>query len=407
MPLGIKSFLDQTRQRTLSRTVMVLFVMSLLGGGCPHPASARDDDTTVRIAILKDVKQADMKIPRGYEIIDPLTSQQLEEGRRGLSRTEISAGPDGIRLGARLFKVKRIRFIPRQYFSLFADRKERKYRGAVDVLLTETQQLLFVNVISIESYIKGVLYHEVSHRWPLEAIKAQAVAARTYAAFQIQQNKKKDYDMTNDIYSQVYGGKTSERYRTNLAVQRTQGDILVFDGKILPAYYHATCGGRTEDVQEVWKHNLYPLKGVRCVFCSHSPHYFWKKNIQLQEIQEKLNQHGHKIGLIKSIEIREHTSSGRVKTLEIVGRKGEKLTLSGKDFREIMGPNVLRSNDYRVFMKGYYCDFIGKGWGHGVGMCQWGAMGMARQQYSYDAILTYYYPGSELKTLSEVKHLLK
>ncbi|MFA5262075.1 MAG: SpoIID/LytB domain-containing protein [Candidatus Omnitrophota bacterium] len=263
------------------------------------------------------------------------------------------------------------------------------------MILTPERRLLFVNAVDLEEYIKGVLYHEVSHRWPLEAIKAQAVAVRTYAIYQAQQNKNKDYDMTNDIYSQVYGGKTSERYRTDLAVQRKKGEGLIFKGKVLPAYYHATCGGFTENVKEVWKHDLYPLRGVRCGFCAHSPHYSWKKNFRLKDIQEKLNKSGYKIGLIKNIEVRDRTLSGRIKTLDITGRAGEKIPISGKAFRDIVGPNELRSNDYRVFMKGYYCDFIGKGWGHGVGLCQWGAMGMAKQQHTYDEILMYYYPGAQ------------
>ena len=367
------------------------------GGTLPRP-----DDVTVRIAVLKDAPEAAVKIRGSYTLMDPLTSRELDRGSR-LDLTTLSPDPAGIRIGERVFPLQRIRFVPQQYFSLYRDKKERKYRGTVDVFLTPERRLLFVNTIDLEEYIKGVLYHEVSHRWPLEAIKAQAVAARTYAIYQVQQNKNKDYDMTNDIYSQVYGGKNSERYRTNLAVQRTKGEILVFDGKVLPAYYHATCGGFTENVKEVWKHDLYPLKGVRCVFCSHSPHYFWKRNIQLKDIQEKLNNNGYKIGLIEDIEIRERTLSGRIKTMDISGRAGEKISVSGKAFRDIVGPNELRSNDYRVFMKGYYCDFVGKGWGHGVGMCQWGAMGMAKQQYPYDKILTYYYPGSQMVPVSSWK----
>ena len=365
-------------------------------------AASRPADVTVRIAVLKDAEEAAIRVRGDYTIVDPLTSRELDRGSR-LPKTNLSPGREGIRLGERVFPLKRIRFIPQQYFSLYRDKKERKYRGAVDVFLTPERRLLFVNTVDLEEYIKGVLYHEVSHRWPLEAIKAQAVAARTYAIYQVQQNKNKDYDMTNDIYSQVYGGKSSERYRTNLAVERTKGKILVFEGKVLPAYYHATCGGFTENVKEVWNHDLYPLKGVRCVFCSNSPHYFWKKNVQLKDIQDKLNKSGNKIGLIQNIEVRERTLSGRIKTLDITGRAGEKISISGKAFRDILGPNELRSNDYRVFMKGYYCDFVGKGWGHGVGMCQWGAMGMAQQQYTYDQILTYYYPGTQMVPVTSLE----
>jgi stage II sporulation protein D len=391
--------------KPVSRTMAVVFLAvigpALAWGGAVTP---RQGDVAVRIAVLKDAEEAAIGIRGEYILMDPLSSRELDRGFH-LRKTALFPEKNGIRLGARSFPLKRIRFVPQEYFSLFRDRQERKYRGVVDVFLTPERRLLFVNTVDLEEYIKGVLYHEVSHRWPLEAIKAQAVAVRSYAIYQVQQNKNKDYDMTNDIYSQVYGGKTSERYRTNLAVQRTRGEILIFKEKVLPAYYHATCGGATENVKEVWKHDLYPLKGVRCPFCSHSPHYSWKKNFQYKAIQEKRKKSGYKIGLIKNIEVRDRTLSGRVKTLDITSRDGEKISISGKAFRDVIGPNELRSNDYRVVMKGYYCDFIGKGWGHGVGLCQWGAMGMAKQQHTYDEILMYYYPGTQMVSVRSLEAL--
>ncbi|HPB67892.1 MAG TPA: SpoIID/LytB domain-containing protein [Candidatus Omnitrophota bacterium] len=386
------------------RALVLVWAVFWPSGAWGGAAAPSPEEIAVRIAVLKDAEKADIRIRGEYILMDPLSAQVLARDSY-LIKTTLFPARDGIRVGAKLIPLKRVRFVPQEHFSLFRGRQERKYRGVVDVFLTPERRLLFVNTVDLEEYIKGVLYHEVSHRWPLEAIKAQAVAVRSYAIYQIQQNKNKDYDMTNDIYSQVYGGKTSERYRTNLAVQRTRGEILVFEGKILPAYYHATCGGHTENVNAVWKQELYPLKGVRCLFCAHSPHYSWKKNFRLKDIQDKLNKGGYAIGLIKTIDVRERTVSGRVKTLDITGRKGDAVIISGKDFRNIIGPNELRSNDYRVFMKGYYCDFVGRGWGHGVGMCQWGAMGMAKEQHMYDEILAYYYPGAQKVFLRSLETL--
>ncbi len=109
------------------------------------------------------------------------------------------------------------------------------------------------------------------------------------------------------------------------------------------------------------------------------------------------------MGLIKEIRVIDRNPSERIKTLELVTRDGKKATVSGKDFRQIIGPNVIKSNNYYVVMKGYYCDFIGKGWGHGVGMCQWGAQGMARQRFEYKDILEFYYPGIHITDFMSVK----
>jgi stage II sporulation protein D len=226
----------------------------------------------------------------------------------------------------------------------------------------------------------------------MEALKAQAVATRTYAIFSIGGSASKEYDMTNDIYSQVYGGENSERYRTGLAVDRTLGQILTINGKTLSAYFHATCGGMTEDAQELWNVDLLPLKGVPCTFCQGSPHFSWKKNFRLKDLQDALKRKGYVIGAIKDIAVVDRNRSGRINNLKITDREGHELMIKGKDFREAIGPNVLKSNNFEVQMLGYFVDFIGKGWGHGVGMCQWGAKGMADGQFNFIQILNYYYP---------------
>jgi len=248
-----------------------------------------------------------------------------------------------------------------------------------------------------------VLYHEVSHHWPMEALKAQAVAARTYALYSINPAGK-PYDVTNDIYSQVYGGKSSERYRTDLAVEHTRGQVLTYNGRLIPAYFHATCGGMTEDAHELWNvDDIPPLRGVPCSFCQNSPHMHWKKNFRLKNIQDALNLHGYKVGSIKEISIVDKDRSERINHLKITQKNGQDLVIRGKDFRDLMGPNVIMSNNYEITMRGYYVDLAGKGWGHGVGMCQWGALGMARQQFNYKQILAYYYPQAALLNYHELQ----
>jgi len=347
----------------------------------------------VRIAVLKGVEKCTLEV-RGPSDVVELKTEKIIGQPSQLADEGIVAVPEGIQMGAQKYLVKEIQIRPREDGSIYVN--SRCFRGKMNIINPDGKSLLIVNVLEIEQYIRGVLYHEVSDRWPNEAIKAQAVAARTYAFYSLGNSRNKYYDVTSDIYSQVYGGQTSERYRTNLAVERTLGLVLAYEGKILPAYYHATCGGHTENVSEVWKATLAPLSGVACPFCKGAPHAFWKKNSQLKTIQDALNAKGYALGLIKEIRVEERNDTGRIRKLKIITRDDKEVILSGKEFRDIVGPNVIKSNNYAITMKGYYVDFFGKGWGHGVGMCQWGTHFMAKEGHDFRSILQFYYPGAEI-----------
>lgn len=381
--------------------ILILIGAIFLGAGCETISPPRTEmpQKTIRIAVLRDAPYVIVTMRGVYQVIDPATHQTIEEGRR-LRQTKITAYPDGIQVGQKRYPQQRIRLVPAKDIGLRTHRREKRYRGSVDIIRDTENRLLVVNRLGIEDYVKGILYHEASHRWPMEALKAQAVAARTYALYQMEANAKEEYDVTSDIYSQVYGGRSAERYRTNLAVQKTYGQVMRFKGKIIPAYYHSTCGGLTEDVRKLWEHDdLAPLKGVRCGFCTHSPHYRWKKNYRSKDIQDALNTQGRELGLIKDIHVLSRDKSGRIEDLKVTTRDGKSHVIKGKDLREIVGPNTIKSNNYRIVMKGYYFDLIGKGWGHGVGMCQWGAHGMARERHTHETILRHYYPGVKLRKL--------
>lgn len=379
------------------RSLFICFVLNAFFFGCSLDNTlvqqTQMPSTTVRVAVLRDAKSLMLKVEGPYSIFDLLTNQKLSEGT-ALSSAEIFSAPDGIQFPQGLFRAQKLKVIPQRDASVYVN--NRRFRGEVDLVKDEKGNLIAVNIVDLEQYVKGVLAHEISDRWPLEAIKAQAVAARTYALYIKETRKIALYDLTNDIYSQVYGGQESEKRRTNIATDQTRGLILTYNKKILPAYYHATCAGFTEDVTELWKQDIPPLKGRPCDFCKDSPHYFWKKNMRLKDIQDALNAKGYDFGLIKEIQVVERNKSQRIKVLKITTRDGKEITISGKDFRNIIGPNLIRSNNYVIEMKGYYVDFLGKGWGHGIGLCQWGANFMAAQGHSFDQILQYYYPGTQI-----------
>ena len=377
----------------LSLTFVLLSVFSL------SEASARHDE--IRVAVLKEAKDFDLSIRGKFQIFDPKTNIEWGRGRL-MPKSKITAAANGIKIDQQIYPVPQIEIRCQKDAAISFKEKSRRYRGRLDIVRDAQGALTVINTVDLENYVKGVLYHEVPRRWPLNAIKAQAVATRGYALYQKTTRKHQAYDVTSDIYSQVYGGRSAERYRNNIAADRTRGQVLAYNGELLPSYFHSTCGGRTEDAALLWKHDLPPLAGVVCGFCEHAPYSQWKKNFRSQDVQNLLNRNGFNLGLIKTIAVLERTPSGRAKTLQITTRDGYATIVSALKFRDLIGPNVLKSNMYDIEMKGYYFDVVGRGWGHGVGMCQWGAYFMARERYNYKSILTHYYPGAKLTKISEL-----
>ncbi len=376
-------------------TVMVIAPVVLI----PLARSSGTSQKMIRVLVVKAAKSVSLSVQGSWMLLDEAKGEILEEGERTIW-TNVQAVSQGVSVGGKIYATKRLAIEPARDASITVNK--RLFRGHVSIVVNPDGTLNVINVVDLEKYIKGVLYHEISHKWPMEVIKAQAVAARSYAIYSMEQNKGRDFDVTNDIYSQVYGGKNSERYRTGLAVDQTAGEVLIYNGAILPAFFHATCGGVTESVSEVWNMDLPPLRGELCPYCKKSPHMRWKRNFRLRDIQNKLSARGYKIGLIQTIEVIERNASDRIKTLRIISRDGGSVKISGKEFRNIIGPNDIRSNSYDVVMRGYYVDFYGRGWGHGVGFCQWGAYGMAQLQFDYRAILRHYYPGAKLTDLDDL-----
>lgn len=347
----------------------------------------------IRVAILSDAKSLSLKAKGFYEVTDISRKNILLQGSN--FKTTVTVYKDAISLGRKSFRNNKIFIKTRNPDEIIIN--GRTFRGDVE-LIRSGSLLLVVNYIELEDYIKGVLYHEASHYWPQEVLKAQAIVCRTYAIYQMQENKRNDYDVTSDIYSQVYGGRTSERYRTNNMVEETRGFVLTFKGKVFPAYYHATCAGHTEDASLLWNIDITPLKGVACDFCKDSPHYDWHLVLSLEELKDKLAQAGYKVKAIKDIAVLGQDNSGRVTDLNITLNNDKELKVPAKDFRNIIGPNLIRSTIFQVNIADKDAVFMGTGWGHGVGMCQWGAYFMAKQGYKYPQILKYYYPGSQISS---------
>jgi len=358
-------------------------------------AATIDIPEKIRVAIADNADELNLSIKGPYEIRTLETEELLEEGRTFLN-IKVSPFSHGIDFGKKKFKIYAIHIVPQRQPAIYLGK--RLYRGSLQIIKTEEGLLRAINIIDLEDYLKGVLFHEVSHRWPMEAIKAQAIASRTFALYQAQQNNHQYYYLKADVSSQVYGGVYAERYRTNKAVSETRGDVLVWKGGLLPAFFHATCGGHTEYAGRLWKVNAKPLKGIRCVYCKNSPHFFWERDVALTTIEKRLNEAGYDISGIISIKIKGRNPSGRATQLVLKG-KGERIRISAKDFRHILGSRITRSTNFTVTIIGKNAHFQGKGWGHGVGLCQWGAFSMAKKGMTADEILEYYYPGAKVVSI--------
>lgn len=265
-----------------------------------------------------------------------------------------------------------------------------KYSGNLEVWKGE-KGMYIINDLPLEDYIKGVVAAEVGNNWNLEALKAQAVVARTYALYQKLNNGTSTvpYHLSSSVLHQVYKGSAIPE-NVAKAVDATRGEVLMYEGKPIVAFYHSTSGGMTEDPIEVFGKSYPYLKSVE-TNCELSPYYMWEKRIPLSEIERAINVSG-----IKDIVIDSYTESNRVRDIRIITEAGEQKLL-GKDFRKSLGWDKLPSTLITNLIKdGNIVIFEGKGYGHGVGMCQWTALEMAQSGKGYKEILATFYPGAVL-----------
>lgn len=352
----------------------------------------------VRVAVITDASEIALTIKGDYRIYSLPLLELLKEGAN-LNKVTVEPTYSGMSMEGEQFKIYGIKIRTDDTTDICIN--DRKFRGEMDIIRTRELRVLVINHLDIEDYIGGVLYHEVSHWWPMEALKAQAIAARTFAIYKSLEAVNKEYDLRSDIYSQVYGGKTAERFRTVRAVEETAGKILVYKQEILPAYYHATCGGHTENASLLWNTSPEPLKGRPCRYCEMSPHFNWFRKLSLDSVEKCLNEAGYKIRDIKEIETSPRDASGRVKTVSVIDSLGVEKMPANK-FRLAIGPNVVKSANFTVRVQDGDAIFEGKGWGHGVGMCQWGAYFMARRGLETADILRFYYPGARIVDLKDM-----
>lgn len=405
----------------LNYPCMLLFLFIFLFSGIAGAAAAKSEEPIIRVGLLRKVTSAEIQSDFSYRILDGSTDKVLEKSKSGSSSAEISG--DKVNFSGK--SAKSIRLKPNKEGQLFSV-NGKKYRGSIE-LLNQGGKLTVVNSLPVDQYLYGVLPKEMSPSWPLEALKAQAVAARSYALHTTGKHKNEGFDVCTTTDCQVYTGYDGEHAKTNEAVNQTRGEVLVHNGEVILAVFHAAGGGYTEHSENVWSSPIPYLRGVED-FDEGTPNYQWTIEMKVSEFSKKLQAKGYLIGDIKRIDLsplqkrplksQDRGISGRVLQMKVEGTKGT-VTISGTEIRSTLG---LKSSLFDVFVKenakdkkvqiekaksdwGKNKDTIlvidGFGWGHGLGMSQWGAKSYAEKHEKdkdvYLQILTHYYSGAKVE----------
>jgi stage II sporulation protein D len=273
----------------------------------------------------------------------------------------------------------------------------KTYRGWVEIR-KQGAGLLVINDLDVEDYLQGVVASEIPHDWKYEALKAQAVAARTYALYQKRQSGHRAYHIFATVASQVYIGRKGERPRAAQAVQDTRGVVIEYHGEVIPAFYHSSCGGHTENAYELWGIDEPYLRGVDCECQEISRYGLWEKRIGRMQVIKALRQMGYAVSGILDMHIKGITPAGRVREVVISTPQG-KTYVPAESLRAALGNTLIPSVFFELEMEGAEAVFSGRGMGHGVGLCQWGAEEMAEKGHNFEAILSHYYPGTGLMAL--------
>jgi len=286
---------------------------------------------------------------------------------------------------------KTLTFIPQHGGKLFINGSP--YAGSL-IFKAKNGGLSVVNEVDIEQYLKGVVPAEMPSDWPMEALKTQAVISRTYALYQKGKNRNSEYDLPASVLGQVYKGESAHHPRATEAIAKTKGLIAMYNGSPALTYFHSTSAGPTEDANDRWGVDAPYLKGVSCPLDFASPYFGWQRDIPLSDLENALDKAG--VGIIATLTPLSYSKAGRILMVRILHSRGETF-LKAEELRRLLGYKILPSTHFKIDSFGKTLKIIGMGWGHGVGLCQWGTKIMAERGLKFDEIVRHYYPGVELK----------
>ncbi|WP_157606177.1 SpoIID/LytB domain-containing protein [Schlesneria paludicola] len=346
---------------------------------------------------------------RGHYRMVSLSDDEKPQANFDSGSVKVTPTKHGLKCGTHEYACRQLEIIPSQSPAIRVN--GHLYRGVVRLYRRTDGKVSAVNVLPVEEYLASVVDSEMPAKFPGEARKAQAVVARTYALYQAQQaDSLAVYDLLSSQRSQKYLGVeyrdatgrrlAGESESSRRAVASTRGVVCQSGGKLFCTYYSAVCGGRTVEGKLVFKDAIDCLAPVDCEWCRESPHFRWTAEIDRTAFQKRALEPVSRGALsdIRSIHQPVEVGRGSIPRFEI--HHGTRVaTVTGIDLRERMPTGLLASPHFRIDLEPSRVTFTGRGHGHGVGFCQWGAKGQADSGRPYDQIVLHYYPGAELVTL--------
>ena len=397
---------------------MVVFLFICGFGGCEKrgpldPTVGMDlaDNLWIRVLLFDNIKECRISCESGFTVTD------TESGAKAVFNATdeqfvVGIAEGRVKIGLQPFGSD-VLIEPASPFVFTINGKG--YRGNLKISLNDTATgFKALNAVPIESYLAGVVGAEMPSYWETEALKAQTIAARSYCLYiKRTQGIKRTWDLKASQAHQVYRGIEAETKTVWNAINQTQGKVAVYKDsegqqQILPAFYSSACGGNTESSKEVFGTGYPPLKSVKCTYCkkvAKKDFYRWPAvEFDAKQVSDRIIKNYPKLqslGRIETIQPSRETN-GRIVSVKLVGNDKKTATLRGEDLRLTLDPSgmKIKSTACKIAQKnGKFRFYDGKGFGHGVGMCQCGAEGMARKGKSAKKILEHYYNGSKIVKL--------
>lgn len=378
----LTGFIKVSYKKALVVFLCVLFAATYARAGTAIP--------TVRIKVFDNVRTLHVE-GRGLELIDTYRNLSLFRNK-GLSYIVLSAAPGGILVNSRLYPARMVTLL---FAGGVVKINKKLLRGHLEIANVDTRHLIVVNEVNLEAYVAGLVNAEMPHNWPLQALEAQAVVARTYALWQKARHLDAYFDMDAGFMDQVYNGAESEDNKGWKAVNATYGQVITYGGKPILAMYHSICGGETENSEDAIGYKYPYLRAVKCGFCRTAPGFRWKYSISFRALADRLIVKGYTLSAVYGFQVLKRSRTNRVMVARVITDHGN-IDLDGASLRAAVGYDKLRSTLFHFRIKDGTIEFHGTGFGHGVGMCQWGAYGMAKKGYNYQQIIHFYYKGVKI-----------
>lgn len=366
----------------LKRILTALGLLAFLVTGCvppEKPPRAR----LIRVAVLQATKSITLSSKSVLTVKDSRSGKVLSRARNG-KPVVVRLSPKGMNVAGRTYGTSDLGATST---TTRISLNGKTYPGGLRILRRENG-LLAINFVDLDTYLKAVVPSEMLPTWPQEALKAQAVVSRSFVLYHVLRNKGKDYDITSK--KQVYNPDKRDP-RSDRAVDATRDIVLFYKGNLLLPFFSTCCGGFTEYASNVWETDEQFPRPVECPFCRDAPDYHWRARMALHQFRRKLQSAG--IASARSIAVHRRSTSGRRITALKVQCEDRDRIIKINRFRLLMGPNVIRSGLFDSEVQNGYIVFIGRGWGHAVGMCQRGAKVLAERGKSFKSVLRYYFPG--------------